>query len=56
MLANGLDLPEAVLQAERFTWLALSGGARPGMGQYIPDRFFWASEIDRISALEGGKS
>ena len=22
----------------------LAGGFRPGMGQYLPDRFFWARE------------
>src|SRR5262249_9448592 len=45
-LANGLELPEAVREAQEYTWQALNAGYRPGMGQYIPDRFFWAREID----------
>lgn len=41
-LANGLDIAEAVRDAQEYTWQALSAGFRPGMGQFIPDRFFWA--------------
>lgn len=41
-LANGLDLNEAVRDAQEYTWQTLAAGFRPGMGQYIPDRFFWA--------------
>jgi hydroxymethylpyrimidine/phosphomethylpyrimidine kinase len=41
-LANGLEVPEAVREAQEYTWQALSAAFRPGMGQYIPDRFFWA--------------
>ncbi len=41
-LANGLDVEEAVRDAQEYTWQALAGGFRPGMGQFIPDRFFWA--------------
>ena len=44
MLANGLDLPEAVREAQEYTWQALSKAYRPGMGQYLPDRLFWARE------------
>jgi hydroxymethylpyrimidine/phosphomethylpyrimidine kinase len=43
-LANGLDIPEAVREAQEYTWQALNAGFRPGMGQHIPDRFFWARE------------
>jgi hydroxymethylpyrimidine/phosphomethylpyrimidine kinase len=43
-LANGLDIPEAVREAQEYTWQALAAGFRPGMGQFIPDRFFWARE------------
>jgi hydroxymethylpyrimidine/phosphomethylpyrimidine kinase len=46
MLANGLDVPEAVREAQEYTWQALAAGFRPGMGQYLPDRFFWARDID----------
>jgi hydroxymethylpyrimidine/phosphomethylpyrimidine kinase len=43
-LANGLDIAEAVHDAQDYTWQALANGFRPGMGQYLPDRFFWARE------------
>lgn len=45
-LANGLDMPEAVREAQEYTWQALAAGFRPGMGQAIPDRFFWARELE----------
>jgi len=43
-LANGLDVAEAVRDAQEYTWQALSAAYRPGMGQHIPDRLFWARE------------
>ncbi len=49
-LASGLDLPEAVREAQEYTWQTLNAGFRPGMGQYIPDRFFWAREMDEPGA------
>jgi len=45
-LANGLALPEAVRDAQEYTWQTLAAAFRPGMGQYIPDRLFWAREVD----------
>jgi len=45
-LANGLDIPEAVREAQEYTWQSLNAGFRPGMGQHIPDRFFWAREAE----------
>ena len=50
-LANGLEIAEAVKDAQEYTWQALAAGFRPGMGQYLPDRFFWAREI----AEDGGR-
>ncbi len=44
MLANGLELPEAVREAQDYVWHALEKAYRPGMGQHIPDRLFWARE------------
>jgi hydroxymethylpyrimidine/phosphomethylpyrimidine kinase len=41
-LANGLSIEDAVHDAQDYTWHALAAGFRPGMGQHIPDRFFWA--------------
>jgi len=43
-LANGLSVEDAVKEAQDYTWRTLSAGFRPGMGQHIPDRFFWARE------------
>ncbi len=43
-LASGLDLAQASQDAQAFTWNTLANGYRPGMGQVIPDRLFWAHE------------
>lgn len=43
-LAHGLDIPDAVKEAQEFTWQALNAGFRPGMGQHLPDRLFWARQ------------
>ena len=34
--------PEAVKEAQEYTWQTLNAAFRPGMGQHIPDRLFWA--------------
>ena len=44
LLANGLLVEEAVKEAQEYTWQALHFGFRPGMGQHIPDRLFWARD------------
>jgi hydroxymethylpyrimidine/phosphomethylpyrimidine kinase len=44
MLANGLELAEAVREAQDYTWHALAKAYRPGMGQFLPDRLFWARD------------
>jgi len=44
LLANGLSMTEAVKEAQEFTWQALQYAFRPGMGQHIPDRLFWARD------------
>jgi len=44
MLANGLDIGEAVREAQDYTWNTLRRAYRPGMGQYLPDRMFWARD------------
>ncbi|RTL55612.1 MAG: hydroxymethylpyrimidine/phosphomethylpyrimidine kinase [Rhodocyclaceae bacterium] len=41
-LAGGADIEAAVQEAQEYTWQALAAGFRPGMGQHIPDRLFWA--------------
>ena len=45
-LARGLDIGDAVYEAQEYTWQALSHAFRPGMGQHLPDRLFWAREDD----------
>src|SRR6266513_1655587 len=45
-LANGLEVAGAVRDAQEYTWQALAGGFRPGMGQLLPDRFFWVREAE----------
>ena len=45
-LARGLDIGDAVYEAQDYTWHALKNAFRPGMGQYLPDRLFWAREED----------
>ena len=51
-MANGLDVPEAVREAQEYTWQALAHGFRPGMGQHLPDRFFWAREVEGADTQE----
>ncbi|MDH2918621.1 MAG: hydroxymethylpyrimidine/phosphomethylpyrimidine kinase [Sideroxydans sp.] len=46
LLAQGVDVPEAVQEAQEYTWQTLKSGFRPGMGQHIPDRLFWARSDD----------
>ena len=42
LLAQNVDMQEAVKEAQEYTWQTLRSGFRPGMGQHIPDRLFWA--------------
>jgi hydroxymethylpyrimidine/phosphomethylpyrimidine kinase len=42
LLASGAELTAAVGEALAFLDQALDAGFRPGMGNVIPDRFFWA--------------
>lgn len=50
-LAHGLNRIDAVVSAQKYTWHTLSHGYRPGMGQYLPDRFFWARDDDENESL-----
>ena len=43
-IANGLAIGDAVKDAQEYTWQTLKSAFRPGMGQHIPDRLFWARE------------
>ena len=42
LLATGVELHAAVGEALAFLDQALDAGFRPGMGNVVPDRFFWA--------------
>ena len=48
LLANGLDVPEAVFEAQEFTIASIANAQRLGMGKLVPDRYFWARESDEI--------
>jgi len=53
-IANGVDMQEAVRDAQEYTWQSLKLAFRPGMGQYIPDRLFWARDDETTpEATEG---
>lgn len=51
-LARGLDIGDAVYEAQDYTWQALSHAFRPGMGQHLPDRLFWAREAQSENGEE----
>lgn len=44
LLAQNIDLPSAVQQAQQYTWDCLRLAYRIGQGQYIPNRLHWVSE------------
>jgi len=57
LLAAGSELHLAVGESLAFLDQALDAGFRPGMGNVIPDRFFWAlppGEEDEEPGAEGG--
>lgn len=43
-MANGLDVPEAVFEAQEFVMASIAHAQRLGMGKLIPDRYFWARD------------
>lgn len=45
-LANGAGIEDAARDAQDYTWRTLAAAFRPGMGQFIPDRLFWARDED----------
>ncbi|WP_374432703.1 hydroxymethylpyrimidine/phosphomethylpyrimidine kinase [Inhella sp.] len=52
LLAVGVELHEAVGEALAFLDQALDAGFQPGMGQVIPDRFFWALPVPEEGETE----
>ncbi len=47
-LAHNLDISESVREAQQYTYDSLLAGFRPGMGQFIPDRLFWARREEEL--------
>lgn len=45
-VAGGANVEDAVRDAQDYTWQTLKNGFRGGMGQFIPDRLFWARGDD----------
>jgi hydroxymethylpyrimidine/phosphomethylpyrimidine kinase len=45
-ICHGLDVPTAARSAQEYTWQTLKFAYRAGMGQLVPDRFFWARDDD----------
>ncbi|MBA3581615.1 MAG: hydroxymethylpyrimidine/phosphomethylpyrimidine kinase [Gammaproteobacteria bacterium] len=46
LLAQGTDPVQAIEEAQAYTWQSLVGGYRLGMGQWHPNRLFWAEGSD----------
>ena len=42
LVASGTDLAAAATEALGYLDRCLDGGFRPGMGNVVPDRLFWA--------------
>jgi hydroxymethylpyrimidine/phosphomethylpyrimidine kinase len=55
LLASGVDIEDAVREAQEYTWQTLNGAFRPGMGQFIPDRFYWARGAGSGMRTHGSK-
>ncbi len=51
-IAGGASVEDAVRDAQDYTWQTLANPLRPGMGQFIPDRFFWARSDDESDDAE----
>ena len=55
LLAAGNDLGAASQEALEYLDRSLANGFRPGMGQLIPDRMFWAQPEDAAEAAESSE-
>lgn len=57
LLASGAELQAAVGEALTFLDQSLDAGFRPGMGNVVPDRFFWAlpAEEEGAPGEDGGE-
>ncbi len=56
LIASGSDLPAAATEALSYLDRCLDGGFRPGMGNVVPDRLFWAQpdSDDEEDGPDGG--
>ena len=54
LLATGMELPEATNEALLYLDRCLDEGFRPGMGQVVPDRLFWAVTDDEADPSDTG--
>lgn len=44
LLAQGLDISDAISEAQEYTWNSLSAAYQSGKGQHNPNRFFWVDD------------
>jgi hydroxymethylpyrimidine/phosphomethylpyrimidine kinase len=44
LLAKGLDVAQAIAEAQEYTWDSLNAGYQPGLGQHVPNRFYWVDD------------
>ncbi len=44
LIAQGMEPFTATHEAQEYTWESLRAGYRLGMGQHLPNRFFWARD------------
>jgi hydroxymethylpyrimidine/phosphomethylpyrimidine kinase len=56
LVAGGADLAAATSEALAYLDRCLDGGFRPGMGNVVPDRLFWAQPEDADADEEEGGS
>jgi hydroxymethylpyrimidine/phosphomethylpyrimidine kinase len=52
LLAQGIDVPEAVQEASQYTTAALMHAFAAGLGVAVPDRLFWAGDDDEESTSD----
>ena len=53
LIADGSDLTEAFTESLQYLDRCLDAGFRPGMGQAVPDRLFWAQADDDDETADG---
>jgi hydroxymethylpyrimidine/phosphomethylpyrimidine kinase len=52
LLAQGIDVPEAVQEASQYTTAALMHAFSAGLGVAVPDRLFWAGDDEEEGARD----